>query len=282
MPLQQFLFTNALQIPNLFSAPFDVTFRLGFVIFSVMLIAAILHENLQALKGKSDFTGLFLRVLVVTALLVIYERFFVWVVYGMDLLSKSVLPENEFKEVLQAVFQDIGAKKDFGILKFLSIITTLNFITYAIALALLGVLTWLRFIFLALLYVIGPVLTGFAVYKATADGLAFWLRSLVAVSSWTFVLSILMKVISTMNLISVYLPKESNSAAVLAANLLFIILFISVPVISHQITRGGSLSGLGSAVVGIGTAFIAKFATRSMHHQNPSPASGAGTQGYKP
>ena len=155
MPLQQFLFTNALQIPNLFTAPFDVTFRLGFVIFSVMLIAAILHENLQALKGKSDFTGLFLRVLVVTALLVIYERFFVWIVYGMDLLSKSVLPENEFKEVLQAVFQDIGAKKDFGILKFLSIITTLNFITYAIALALLGVLTWLRFIFLALLYVIG-------------------------------------------------------------------------------------------------------------------------------
>ncbi len=284
MPPQGFIFTNTLQIPDLFSGPFGITSRLGFVVFSVMLIAAILHENLQAFRGKSDYTGLFIRVLAVTALLVIYDRFFIWIVYGMDLLSKSVLPENEFKEVVQAVFQDIGAKRDFGILKFLSIITTLNFITYAVALALLGVLTWLRFIFLSLLYVLGPVLVGFGVYKATADGLLFWLRSLVAVSSWTFVLSILMKVISTMNLTAVYSPGEVNSASVLAANLLFIILFISVPLISNQITRGGSLSGLGTAVVGLGTAFVAKFVTRSIPHHSPhaTPTKGAGNPGYKP
>ena len=284
MPPQGFIFTNTIQIPDLFSGPFGITSRLGFVVFSVMLIAAILHENLQAFRGKSDYTGLFIRVLAVTALLVIYDRFFIWIVYGMDLLSKSVLPENEFKEVVQAVFQDIGAKRDFGILKFLSIITTLNFITYAVALALLGVLTWLRFIFLSLLYVLGPVLVGFGVYKATADGLLFWLRSLVAVSSWTFVLSILMKVISTMNLTAVYSPGEVNSASVLAANLLFIILFISVPLISNQITRGGSLSGLGTAVVGLGTAFVAKFVTRSIPHHSPhaTPTKGAGNPGYKP
>jgi len=284
MPPQGFIFTNTLQIPDLFSGPFGITSRLGFVVFSVMLIAAILHENLQAFRGKSDYTGLFIRVLAVTALLVIYDRFFIWIVYGMDLLSKSVLPENEFKEVVQAVFQDIGAKRDFGILKFLSIITTLNFITYAVALALLGVLTWLRFIFLSLLYVLGPVLVGFGVYKATADGLLFWLRSLVAVSSWTFVLSILMKVISTMNLTAVYSPGEVNSASVLAANLLFIILFISVPLIANQITRGGSLSGLGTAVVGLGTAFVAKFVTRSIPHHSPhaTPTKGAGNPGYKP
>ena len=284
---QGFLFTNTLQIPDLFSGPLAITSRLGFVIYSLMLIAAILHENLQAFRGKSDYLGLFIRVLAVTALLVIYDRFFTWIVYGMDLLSKSVLPENEFKQVIGAVFQDIGAKSDFGVLKFLSIITTLNFVTYAVALALLGVLTWLRFVFLSLLYVMGPVLIGFGVYKATADGLLFWLRSLVAVSSWTVVLSILMKVISTMNLTAVYSPGEVNSASVLAANLLFIILFISVPLISNQITRGGSLSGLGTAVVGLGTAFAAKFVTRSVtHHPHHSPQAmptkGAGNPGYKP
>ena len=284
---QGFLFTNTLQIPDLFSGPLAITSRLGFVLYSLMLIAAILHENLQAFRGKSDYLGLFIRVLAVTALLVIYDRFFTWIVYGMDLLSKSVLPENEFKEVINAVFQDIGGKRDFGVLKFLSIITTLNFITYAVALALLGVLTWLRFVFLSLLYVMGPVLIGFGIYKATADGLLFWLRSLVAVSSWTVVLSILMKVISTMNLTAVYSPQEANSASVLAANLLFIILFISVPLISNQITRGGSLSGLGTAVVGLGTAFAAKFVTRSVtHHPHHSPQAmptkGAGNPGYKP
>ena len=107
---------------------------------------------------------------------------------------------------------------------------------------------------------------------------------LVAVSSWTFVLSILMKVISTMNLTAVYSPGEVNSASVLAANLLFIILFISVPLIANQITRGGSLSGLGTAVVGLGTAFVAKFVTRSIPHHSPhaTPTKGAGNPGYKP
>ena len=289
MPTQGFLFTSALQIPDLFSGPFAITSRLGFLVFSVMLIAALLHENLQAFRGKSDFLGLFVRVLIITSLLVIYNTFFTWIVNGIDLLSQSVLPQDEFKQVLGAVFQNIGAKQDFGVLKFLSIITTLNFITYAVALALLGVLTWLRFIFLSLLYVMGPVLIGFGVYKATEEGLLFWLRSLVAVSSWTFVLSILMKVISSMNLTAVYSPQAANSASVLAANLLFIILFISVPLLSHQITRGGSLNVLGTAMVGLGTAFVARFVTRSVIHRPNSshppksePPKGAGNPGYKP
>ena len=81
---EQFLFTNPLQIPNLFAGPFEVTTGIGFVLFSVMLIAAILHENLQALGNKSDYTGLFVRVLLIVSLLIFYERFFVWIVYGMD------------------------------------------------------------------------------------------------------------------------------------------------------------------------------------------------------
>lgn len=259
MPVDQILFTNALQIPDLFVSSYATTSRLSFFIFSLMLIVAILHENLEAFRGQSDYLGLLIRVILVVGILVLYERFFVWVVYGMDLLAKAIMPQEEFKEVVKAVFQEIGQGKDLGILKFFSVITVLNFITYSIALALLGVITWLRFIFLSLLYVFGPILLGFGVYKSTSQGLGFWLRSLISVSSWTVVLSILMKVISAMNITSIYLPKETNSAAIFSANILFILLFVSVPLISHQITsRNGSLSGLGSAVLGIGTAFATR------------------------
>ncbi|PIQ87186.1 MAG: hypothetical protein COV74_01300 [Candidatus Omnitrophica bacterium CG11_big_fil_rev_8_21_14_0_20_45_26] len=256
--MEEFLFTNALQIPDLFLDPYETARRIGFLIMSIMLIAAILHENVRAMKGESDYIGLFVRSVLVIALFVFYERFFAWVVYGMDLLSKAILPESEFREVIHAVFREIGQKKDFGVLKFFSVITVLNFITYAVALALLGVITWLRFVFLSLLYVFGPVLAGFGIYRASSQGLQFWLKSLIGVSSWTVVLSILMKVIATMNLTSIYYPRETNSAAVFAANILFILLFISVPLISHQITSGSTLSGLGSAVIGIGTAFVTR------------------------
>jgi hypothetical protein len=261
MPADQFLFTNALQIPDLFASPLATTIRLAFILFSVMLPVSILHENIQTLKDGSDYPGLFIRVILVIGLLVVYERFFTWIVYGMDLLSKAILPEDEFKEVVRQVFQEIGKGKDLGILKFFSIMTTMNFITYAVALALLGVITWLRFVFLALLFVVGPLLVGVSVYKEVSQGLRFWIKSLVSVSSWTVVLSVLMKVISVMNLTSIYLPQETNTASVFAANILFILLFISVPIIAHQITSGGTLSGLGSAVIGIGTAFIARTIT---------------------
>jgi hypothetical protein len=288
VPTDQFLFTNVLQIPDLFSSPYQTTIRIAFILFSIMFIAAVLHENMEALRGKSDYTGLFIRTILVIGLLVIYERFFVWIVYGMDLLSKAILPEEEFKQVVQAVFHEIGQNKDLGVLKFFSVITVLNFVTYTIALALLGVLSWLRFMFLALLYVLGPVLIGTGVYKSTSQGLGFWLKSLISVASWTVVLSILMKVIATMNITSIYLPHETNSASVFAANILFILLFISVPLISHQITNRGSLSGLGSAVIGIGTAFVTKTVVTNMMRRpgnragnTPATGGGAATPGYK-
>ena len=261
MPTDQILFTNALQIPNLFSSPVETTMRLAFILFSLMLPVSILHENIQTIKDSSDYPGLFIRAVLVLGLLLVYQRFFTWIVYGTDLLAKAILPEEEFKEVVRQVFQEIGKGKDLGILKFFSIMTTMNFITYAVALALLGVITWLRFVFLALLFVVGPILIGVAVYKEVSQGLRFWLKSLISVSSWTVVLSVLMKVISVMNLTSIYLPQETNSASVFAANILFILLFISVPIIAQQITSGGTLSGLGSAVIGIGTAFIARTIT---------------------
>lgn len=276
MPINEQLFMNALDIPVLFSSPFETVRRIGLLLFSVMLIVAILHENFEALRGRSDYSGLFLRVILITSLMVLYDRFFIWMVYGMDLMAEAILPHEEFKETVMAVFHEIGERRDFGVLKVFSIITVLNFLTYVAALSVLALITWLRFIFLSLLFVFGPILVGAACYKGSSQGLTFWLRSLVSVSSWTVVLSILMKVISVMNLTSIYLPEETNTVAVFSANVLFILLFISVPLISHQVTSSGTLSGLGSAVIGIGTAIVTKTVIRPLikypvQHEPPQP-----------
>ena len=278
---QGFLFTNVLQIPDLFSSAYGVTASAAAVLFPIMFIAAILHENFQAMKDRSDYRGLVIRTILVVGLMILYERFFVWIVYGTDLLAKAILPHEEFQQVIKTVFREITEKKDLGGFDTRIILTIINYLTYIVALVALGVLNWLRFVFLSLLYVFGPVLIAFGVYKSTSHGLIYWLRSLVAVSLWTVVLSILMKVISVMNLTAVYLPEETNAAAVIAANILFILLFISVPLISHQITSGGSMGGMGSAVVGVGTAFIARYVTRSAQFPKNKPAAAGGGTKYK-
>lgn len=269
---QGFLFTNVLQIPDLFSSAHAVTASVAAVLFPLMFIAAVLHENFQAMKDRSDYTGLFIRTILIVGLMILYDRFFIWVVYGTDLLAKAILPHEEFQEVIKTVFREITQQKDLGGFDTRIILTILNYLTYITALVALGVLNWLRFVFLALLYVFGPVLIAFGVYKATSQGLVFWLKSLAAVSLWTVVLSILMKVISVMNVTAVYLPEETNAAAVIAANVLFILLFISVPLISHQIISGGSISGVGTAVVGIGTAFISRYITAPVFFPKNKPA----------
>ena len=278
---QGFLFTNVLQIPDLFSSAYTVTASAAAVLFPLMFIAAVLHENFLAMKDRSDYRGLFIRTVLVVGLMILYQEFFTWIVYGTDLLAKAILPHEEFQQVIKTVFREITEKKDLGGFDTRIILTILNYLTYIAALIALGVLNWLRFVFLSLLYVFGPVLIACGVYKATSHGLVYWLRSLVAVSLWTVVLSILMKVISGMNLTAVYLPEQTNAAAVIAANVLFILLFISVPLISHQITSGGSMGGMGSAVVGVGTAFIARYAARSAQLPKNKPATAGGGTKYK-
>jgi len=166
---------------------------------------------------------------------------------------------------VRAAFREVTDFKDIGFLNLNRyIITGLNYLTYVLALVSLSILTWLRFIFLALLYVLGPVVIAVGVYRETSQGLTFWLKSVIGISLWTVVLAILMKVISVMNLTSVYLTEDTNTLAVLAANILFVVLFISVPLIANMMTAGASLSGLGSALVGVTTAILAKTVTKRL------------------
>lgn len=261
---------NALQIPNLFQSSYALTAKIGFVLFSIMLVAAILHQNFAAMQGQSNYAGLFVRVVLVMSLMVLYERFFIWITYGMDLLSSAIFPREEFEEVISAVFKQIGESKDVGIFMNVDrlLMVALNYLTYTAALVALGVLSWLRFIFLALLFVIGPIVIPVGIYQATSQGIVFWLRSVVGISFWTVVLSILMKVVSVMNLTAVYLPDETNNLSVLAANILFVLLFIAVPLIANMITSGGSISALGSGIIGITTALVTRVAMWKMFHPN--------------
>ena len=97
------------------------------------------------------------------------------------------------------------------------------------------------------------------------------------------ILSILMKVISVMNLTAIYLTDETNFLTILAANVLFIALFVLVPLLSNQFVSGSNLSGLGSIVLGAFTAVVTRVLIRPMFQQ-PKPGKSnpqAGGSSYK-
>ncbi len=272
-----FLFTNVLQIPNLFEQPFDLLMRLAFVIFSFFFIIAILHENIQAMKGQSDYTGLFIRVILIVGLFIVYERFFIMVVYGMDLLADSILPHEEFRQTAKAFFDVPFEWKYFWKFDQKFSLGVMNYITYAIASAVLAANFILRFALLSTLYLIGPIVASMAVYKVSSRGLDAWMKSLVAISAWKVFLSILMKVISVMNLTAIYASDETNLLVVFTANIVFIVLFILVPIMTHQFVGSPSISGLGSVVLGTVAALSGRYLIRPLTSTNRA-ATAAGKQ----
>ena len=250
------LFTNVLQIPNLFEGLYLSIRHIAFLLVLPVLGAAILHENVMQLEDKNNYTGIFVRVILVLGLLLIYDRFFTMVTYGTDLLSKSIMPEREFDQVIKSIFTEIKAYKDLGIFNFFkgAMISGVTYITYLLTYVAYTVLIWLRFMLLSLLYMTGPILIVFGIYPKMSGALDSWMRSLFQVSFWIVTLSLLVRIASYMNLLAVYHLQNVNTVSIVTANVLFICLFVFTPVITSSLLSGGSIGAVGSTMIGVATA----------------------------
>jgi hypothetical protein len=250
------LFSNVLQIPSTFSELYLTVRHIAFLLVLPVLGVAIIHENIMQLENRNNYTGVFVRLALVMGLLIIYDRFFTMITYGTDLLSKAIMPEQEFSKVLQSIFTEIKNHKDFGVFNLFkgAMINGVTYITYLLTYIAYTVLIWLRFMLLSLLYITGPILISFGIYSKTAGALAGWIRSLFQVSFWIVTLSLLVRIASYMNLMAVYNIQSVNTVSIVTANVLFICLFVFTPMITSILIAEGSIGTVGSTIIGTATA----------------------------
>jgi len=255
------LFTNALQIPAMFEGLFGSIHHIAFLLVLPMLALAILHENIVQIEDRSNYPALFVRVLLILGLLIVYKQFFITVIQGTDLLSNMIMPAGEFEQVIKSIFAEIKAHKDFGVFNLLkgAMISGITYITYLMTYIAYMVLIWLRFMLLALLYVAGPILVVFGIYHKTTETLSSWLKSLFQVAAWSVTLSMLVRIVSYMNLTSIYNLQTTNAVSIITANVLFIILFVFTPMITRSLLSEGSVGHVGSTMVGMATVTTAAF-----------------------
>lgn len=253
------LFTDVLQIPTLFEGLFVSIHHIAFLLVLPVLAIAILHENIVQIEEKSNYPALFVRVLLILGLLIIYKQFFITVTHGTDLLSNTIMPVNEFEKVIKSIFAEIKARKDMGVFNLFkgAMISGITYITYLMTYVTYTVLIWLRFMLLALLYVAGPILVVFGIYHKTAGTLSSWLRSLFQVAAWSVTLSLLVRIVSYMNLMAIYTLPKTNAVSIITANVLFIILFVFTPMVTRSLICEGSIGHVGSTMMGMATATTA-------------------------
>lgn len=250
------IFTNALQIPSLFEGLYASIQHIAFLLVLPVLGIAILHENTMQIEERGNYSGLFVRLMLVLGLLIIYKKFFVSITYGTDLLGKSIMPDDEFDRILKSVFTEVRQDKDFGIFSFLkgSILSTTTYITYLLTLIAYTVLIWLRFMLLSLLYIAGPILIVFGIYHKTSGALGAWMRSLFQIAAWTVTLSLLVRIASYMNLTAIYNIENVNTISVITANVLFVLLFVFTPAITSSLVSEGNIGNIGSTMIGVATS----------------------------
>jgi hypothetical protein len=250
------IFTDVLQIPSLYEGLYVSILRIAFLLVLPVMVIAILHENTIQIEGRGNYTGFFIRLGLILGLLVIYKSFFSAVTYGTDLLAKTIMPDQEFKSIVQTIFSEVKKNTDFGTFNFLkgALLGSITYLTYASTYVSYTVLIWLRFMLLSLLYIAGPILIAFGIYHKTSGPLASWMKSLFQVSFWTVTLSLLIRIVSYMNLLSIYNLDHVNMISVITANVLFVLLFIFTPAITSSLITEGSIGTIGSTMIGMATA----------------------------
>ncbi len=270
---------------------FEDVRQVAFWVLFVFLTIALIQEFLLSLSGKSNYSGLFIRGILIAGCLSIYTPFFSQVTHGMDLFSNFFMPDEDFKRSMEQVFTAFRQGKDLGMIALMRM-TFIEWMiqgTYNLAYAIIRAFTWIRLILLSALYLIGPIMLGVGI--SLPQMAAGWIRWIFEISSWKLVLALFVRILVEMNFFELYTKASTPSLDLFAMNLIliFIIVFF-VPLFSSMMIRGaGSISGAGGAVLGLGGALALKQMTsgaRAVSGQisrvtSATPKSGGGGASYK-
>lgn len=247
---------------TIFGPLYSDTREIGFSCLLVFFTLALIREFLKGVSGEANFENLFVRVFILMGLYTIYTPFFREITHGMDLLSNFFMPSEDFKDSIQKVFTAYKQNKDFGMMAFLKM-TLMEWSlqgTYIVAYWVLRMFSWVRLVFLAALYVMGPIFIAIGVFQTNMA--RAWIKWIFEISGWNVVLSLFVRIITEMNFFEIYTAAKTPTLDLIAMNLLIIVIIVLfVPVFSSIMVNGvGGLSAAGGAALGVGTAIAGRSA----------------------
>ncbi len=81
---------------------FDQVRDVGYGFLFVFLVMALIRELFQGMEGRSNYSGLFARGLLIAGAFAIYTPFFREVTHGMELLSNFFMPDEARKRAINS------------------------------------------------------------------------------------------------------------------------------------------------------------------------------------
>ena len=220
----------------------------AFIVF-LFAMAIRLYLNQEGGYMKEIFYMIF-----IISLLIMYNVVWNWLDAVVHGIATAIMPANEVSEFFKTLFSETSPKINIWDIN-------LNLILGALAAAIAGIaawiIEWLRFLLLAFMYLIGPIVISLSIIPPLRPLLKAWIRDTIEIMSWLITLAILYQILNT--LISTYIdfPSLTNTDPIVMAAILilFIVLVLLAPMLTGKLYKGG-MGAMGSIASAAATMII--------------------------
>jgi len=214
------------------------------------LCCALIQEQRRAVSGASDFTRVLYRLLFFVALLSGYFFFFQWILDAAQALGDLFLQDDQISALAEKMYQNFQ-NWNLGSMQLAKaiLVGVVAYITYIAAFIVFMLFFLARYMLLAMLFVLGPIVFAFSVWDVTSR-FKIWLILMIQTALWTVVLKFIIAVSIGFSLDEIYGTGQANLIFVIAANILFVYMLIKTPAITSTIVGGASFGFLASDMIG--------------------------------
>ncbi len=213
------------------------------------LCCALIQEQRRAASGASDFTRVLYRLLFFVGVLAGYSFFFGWIINAAQALGDLFLQDDQVSALAEKMYESF-VSWNLGKMQLAKavLVGIVAYITYLAAFIVFMLFFFARYMILAMLFVLGPVVLAFSVWEVTAR-FRIWLMLTIQAALWTVVLKFIIAVSLGFALDEIYGSGQANLIFVIAANILFVYLLIKTPAITSTIVGGASFGFLASDMI---------------------------------
>ncbi|GEM_PF-1173362 len=213
------------------------------------LCCALIQEQRRAVSGASDVARVLYRLLFFVGILAGYSFFFGWILEGAQNLGDLFLQDDQISVLAEKMYESF-VNWNLGKMQLAKavLVGIVAYITYVAAFIVYMLFFFARYMILAMLFVLGPVVLAFSVWEVTAR-FKIWLMLTIQTALWTVVLKFIIAVSLGFALDEIYGSGQANLIFVIAANVLFVYLLIKTPAITSTIVGGASFGFLASDMI---------------------------------
>ncbi|MFA5858191.1 MAG: hypothetical protein WC955_03915 [Elusimicrobiota bacterium] len=249
---------DVLKVPEAGTPVIGITWGISVMIFSLVFVVSLLTEQANLISdGKSNLKSVLWNSVLTFFCLLVYRYLFRKIISFCELSAMCILSTDKWFEFMTVAVN--LAKTDSAPGSFLSInITTFVMnIVLLVSIAIEEIFNFIRFIFLLVLYITGPICISFYLWKPTSGFFGGWLLSTFQVSFWIVILRIMQTAYLSFNTVAIL--QSGDPLLTIVFSICMIAMFVLTPVFTANLLSGQTVSTLGTAVIGLTGFAFSKF-----------------------